>query len=224
MAGSTRKGGGQKNGKGRSGANPTSGSETVPATRQTSVASATGQQIAWENGETEVPKGDERGSQLEIEGGDPTPTIEGGDKPRGLQAEPALFVSNGQVPHDMVPSPTGLQPVAAVAGTPEEAKEKIDQRVDEHQKYVSRTQEKDRVLDEATVGRLGKAELRAIALQRGYDVPEAGTRAIRANFLRAQSEAGSSKGPKGSKGRQGASDKSMERSTRKSAPKGGGRK
>lgn len=221
MAGSTRKGGGQKNGKGRSGANPTSGSETVPATRQTSVASATGQQIAWENGETEVPKGDERGSQLEIEGGDPTPTIEGGDKPRGLQAEPALFVSNGQVPHDMVPSSSGLQPVAAVAATPEEAKEKIDQRVEEHQRYVSRTQDKDRVLDEATVGRLSKTELRAIGLQRGYDMPDAGTRAIRASFLSEQTR--SSQGPKGSKGRQGASNKSMERTTKAAAPKGRGK-
>lgn len=221
MAGSARKGGSTK---GRSGANPASGSETVPTTRQTGPETATGQQIAWDNGEQEVPKGDERGSQLEIEGGEPTPTIEGGDKPRGLQAEPALFVSNGQVAHDMVPSPTGLQPIAAVAATPEEAKKKIDERVEQHQQYINRTQNKDKVLDEATVGRLGKAELRAIALQRGYDVPEAGTRAIRANFLRAQGEAESSQGARGSKGKQGPSNKSMERTTRKAAPKGKGRK
>jgi hypothetical protein len=190
MARSTRKSGRKT---GRSGANPQSGSDTVPATRQTSVASATGQQIAWENKEIEVPKGKERGSQLKVEGGEPKPTLEGGDKPRGLQAESALFVSNGQVPHDMVPSPTGLQPVAAVAATPEDAKKRIDQRVEEHEKYINRTQQdRDRILDEATVGRLGKTELRAIALQRGYDVPEAGTRAIRANFIRAQKEASKS--------------------------------
>lgn len=157
----------------------------VPPTRQRGPETATGQQIAWASGEQEVPKGKERGSQVEIAGGDPKPTIEGGDEPRGLQAEDALFSSNGQIASDMEASPTGLQPIGMTVNSPEEAQEKIDRRREEHQKYVERSPRLE-ALDEPTIGRLGKTELRAIGLQRGYTMPETGTRAMRASFIAAQ--------------------------------------
>jgi hypothetical protein len=206
----------------------------VPPTRSTGPETATGQQIKWAAGEVEVPKGAERGSQVEIAGGDPKPTIEGGDEPRGLQAEDALFTSNGQVASDMEASPTGLQPIGANSATPEEAQKKIDQRKADHQAYIERSPKLER-LDEPTIGRLGKTELRAIGLQRGYDMPETGTRAMRAGFIAAQDKddrIGGSvlKGQGGSKGSQqapGAKDggnASLDRATRAAAPKGQGSK
>ena len=159
----------------------------VPATRSQGPETATGQQIAWKSGTQEAPSGEDRGSKVEIEGGDPTPTLEGGDAPRGLQAEDALFVSNGQVASDMVPSPTGLQPVGAVAATPEEAKEMIEKRKTDHQAYVEGTAKLENI-DEQTINRLGKTELRAIGVQRGYKMPDTGTRAMRATFLAEQAK------------------------------------
>lgn len=211
----------------------------VPPTRATGPETATGQQIKWAAGEVEVPKGDERGSQVDIEGGDPTPTLEGGDKPRGLQAEDALFSSNGQVASDMEASPTGLQPIGANSASPEEAKKKIEQRRTEHEAYVNRTPKVER-LDDATINRLGRAELAAIGKQRGYSIPDAGTRATRAAFAAGQdsdSKLGGSVGQNGntSKGSQQApraksTKASLKAATRRTAPKGakgskkGGRK
>lgn len=157
----------------------------VPPTRARGPETATGQQIAWKSGEQTIPKGDERGSQTEIEGGEPTPTIEGGDKPRGLQAEEALFVSNGQIASDMTATPTGLQPIGGQSASPEEAREKIETRKQEHLAYVECTPKVEK-LDEATVSRLGRAEVAAIGKQRGYKIPDAGTRATRAAFLAEQ--------------------------------------
>jgi hypothetical protein len=133
----------------------------------------------------DIPKGKEAGSQVPIVGGDPTPDLEGPQKPRGLQAKAALFVSNGSIPHDSMPSPSGLVPVGAVVGSQEEAQDRIDKRVEEHKKYVTRTVRHKR-LDEETVARMGHPELRAIGNARGYDMPEGGHRTTRAAFLKAQ--------------------------------------
>lgn len=224
-----------KNAKSRSGKNGSAADASpektgVPPTRSTGPETATGQQIKWAAGEQDVPKGDERGSQTEIEGGEPTPTIEGGDEPRGLQAEDALFSSNGQIASDMEASPTGLQPIGAASASPEEAQEKIAKRKADHQAYIERTPRLEQ-LDEPTIGRLGKTELRAIGLQRGYTMPETGTRAMRASFIAAQDKderIGGSvpKGKRGSKGSQqarGAKDggnAALGRATRAAAPKG----
>lgn len=200
----------------------------VPPTRARGPETATGQQIAWASGEQDVPKGAERGSQVEIEGGDPTPTLEGGDKPRGLQAEDALFSSNGQVASDMEASPTGLQPIGANSASPEEAKKKIEARRTEHEAYVNRTPKVER-LDDATINRLGRAELAAIGKQRGYTIPDAGTRATRAAFAAGQdgdSKLGGSvakdSGNKGSQQAPGAKSTkaSLTKATKATAPKG----
>lgn len=156
----------------------------VPPTRATGAESATGMQIRAASGQ-EIPKGKEAGSQVPIDGGDPTPDHKGPQKARGLQAEPALFVSNGSIPHQAVASPSGLVGPAAVASTPEEAKSMVDARVEEHTAFVERTVT-NKHLDEPTLARLGRAELAAIGTQRGYDMPEAGTRATRAAFARGQ--------------------------------------
>jgi hypothetical protein len=159
----------------------------VPPTRQTGPTTATGMQLAAADDKKLIPKGKDRGSQLKIEGGEPAPSHSEAQKPRGLQKEPAMFVTNGSIEHGAVPTPSGLQPVAAVATSPEDAKKRVEKRVDEHKRFVERTVERRERLDDATVGRLGRAELRAVALQRGYeDIPEAGTRAVRAAFLREQ--------------------------------------
>lgn len=193
----------------------------VPPTRQTGPESATGQAIRDANGEQEIPKGEERGSQVEIQGGDPKATLEGGDKPRGMQAKPAIFSSNGEIPRNAVPTASGLVPVSTVANTQEEADAIVEKREEDHKRYVERTVDKHEELDAATVGRLGRAELRAIGEQRGYEMPEAGTRATRAAFLNGQSKdelIGSGRGAE----RSGAktSNRSMERSTKAAAPKG----
>lgn len=175
----------KKNGKVASDADAGPKVTGVPKTRSAGPETATGQQIAWKSGAQEVPSGDDRGSKVETVGGDPTPTLEGGDAPRGLQAEDALFVSNGQVASDMVPTPTGLQPIGSVAASPEEAQTMIDKRKEDHLAYVAGTAKLDE-LDEPTINRLGKTELRAIGLQRGYKMPDSGTRAMRAAFLAEQ--------------------------------------
>jgi hypothetical protein len=161
------------------------GESTVAATRATSDATATGMQIQHESGKQDIPSGKEAGSQVPIVGGDPTPDAEGPQKPRGQQAKPALFSSNGSIAADMVASPSGLVPISATVATQEEAEKKLTERVDEHKRHVQRTN-RQRRLDDATVGRLTHPELRAIGEARGYELPQGGNRTTRAAFLRAQ--------------------------------------
>lgn len=182
MAGRTRSGAGSNGSSARKASPEKTG---VPPTRATSDATATGMQIQHASGKQHIPKGKEAGSQVPIVGGDPTPDAEGPQKPRGLQAETALFSSNGSIPHDQVATPTGLVPVAAVSTDQKDAEKKIETRVQEHKKHVERTVRHKR-LDEATIGRMGHPELRAIGQARGYDLPEGGNRTTRAAFLKAQ--------------------------------------
>jgi hypothetical protein len=217
-------------------ASPTEGSNTVPPTRATGSETATGLQIAHERGEQEVPKGAERGSQVEIEGGDPTPDAEGPQKPRGLQAESALFVSNGSISSTDVPSPSGLQPIGAVATSVEHGRKLVETRKRDHEAFVRRSPRAE-ALDESQVNTMGRAELAAIGVQRGYDMPDAGTRATRAAFLAAQDNdetlgggkvaskrgsAGSNNGKGGSQQARGSGStkSSMSKATKSTAPKG----
>lgn len=223
-------------------ASPTEGSKSVPPTRAVGAETATGQQIAHETGQQDIPKGQDAGSQVEIEGGDPTPDAEGPQKPRGLQAESALFVSNGSVSATDVASPTGLQPVGAVATSVDHARELVKTRREDHEAFVNRSPKAKR-LDESTVNALGRAELAALGKQRGYDMPDAGTRATRAAFLHGQSAdksfgggqvaqgSGATKGQQGNsaKGSQQArgakvSNSQLSKTTKAAAPKGGATK
>jgi hypothetical protein len=215
-------------------AGPTGGSKTVPPTRAVGSETATGLQLAHERGEQEVPKGAERGSQVEIEGGDPTPDAEGPQKPRGLQAESALFVSNGSVSSTDVPSPSGLQPIGAVASTVEEGRKLVETKRRDHEAFVRRSPRAE-ALEESQVNTMGRAELKALGQQRGYDMPDAGGRATRAAFLAAQDKdenlggdmgrgtsgtKGSKGGSKGTRG-SGATKASMTKTTKAAAPRGG---
>src|SRR6267378_1358625 len=88
------------------GASSDASSKSVPETRQTADSTATGMQIQHESGDQHIPSGKEAGSQVPIVGGEPQPDAIGkGNKPKGLQAEPALFVSNGSISSTDIPTP-----------------------------------------------------------------------------------------------------------------------
>lgn len=154
----------------------------VPPTRSTGPESATG--AALESATKEIPTGEDRGSTTPIVG-DIRPDSE--REAQGAQTEPARFTSNGQLPHDMVPSPSGVVPVGAVATSQEDAKARVEAVHKAHDEFVQQRRARSRRLDEATVNRLTGAELRAIGEQRGYQIGNAlGTRASRRAFLDAQ--------------------------------------
>lgn len=224
----------------RSGASKTgsseAGSKSVPPTRQVADSTATGMQIQHESGQQFIPKGKDAGSPVPIQGKEPEPDFLGkGNKPTGLQAEKALFVSNGSVPSDVVATPTGPQPIGAIATSPEHGEQLMKDHREQHQRFIDKTKAPARHrLDEATIGRLTRAELKAIGDQRGYDIPDAGTRATRAAFLRDQGNdkeitGGSvAKGRKGTKGggkgssqqaSEGVSNAQMDATTKRTAPK-----
>lgn len=158
----------------------------VPPTRQDGPQSATGMAIRDAAGEKEIPQGEDRGSKLEIVG-DVKPDAEGGSPPQGAQAEPARYTSNGQIPHDTVPSPYGAVPVGALAVTPEDAQKRVEEAKATHEAFIAERSGQKRVPPE-TVRRLGRAELQAIAHRRGYDMEEVGTRRTRELFLKLQDE------------------------------------
>lgn len=232
--GSTRSG--STSSKKDKGASPEAGSKTVPETKAVADSTATGMQIQHESGDQHIPSGKEAGSQVPVVGGDPQPDAIGkGNKPKGLQAEPALFVSNGSISSTDVPTPQGLQPIGAIATSPEHGEQLQAQRKADHQKYVDKTKVHTHKLDEATVGRLHRTELRAIGLQRGYKMPESGHRVTRAAFLDAQSKDSTIGGDVGTKGTssrgskgggkggsqqasEGVSNKQLGKTTRQTAP------
>lgn len=155
----------------------------VPPTRATGPETATGAALAASSHET--PKGSDRGSKVEI-AGDPRPDSE--REAHGAQLEPARFTSNGQLPHNTVPSPTGAVPVGAVASSVEDAQKRVEASNKAHDEFVAR-RKGGRKLDEATINRLTGAELRAIGEQRGYALgTNLGTRSARRAFIEAQTK------------------------------------
>lgn len=155
----------------------------VPPTLATGRETATGVALA----EHEIPEGEDRGSKIEIAGGAPKPDSER-PKNSGAQTEPARFTSNGQIPHNNVGSPTGSVPVGALDLTVEEAEARVQATNDDHDAYVAQRGKRTKLAAE-TIHRLPAVEIRAIAEQRGYVLPEfAGTRATRTSFLKAQDE------------------------------------
>jgi hypothetical protein len=161
----------------------------VPPTTQGAPISATGQAVAQALGQEEVPKGKDRGAPPSQAQKDAQPDYFKGAKPKGMQAEQAIFASNGSLEPNMVASPSGLVPVSTVARDEDHAQEIMEDRREQHQKYVElRSSNRNKRLSEATVGRLGHAELRAIGEQRGYQLPLGGNRTTRTAFLAAQAE------------------------------------
>lgn len=181
MAGRTR------SGRGRASARKASPRGEVPPTRQTADTSATGLQIKVNEGKQDIPKGKEAGSLVPVAGGEPTPDHKGPQKPRGDQAKPALFTSNGSLESGVVASPTGPVPVAAAATSQKHAEQLVEEHEKKHAEFIHRRAQRTK-LSEATVHRLGRSELQALAQQRGYDLPDAGTRSTRDAFLREQAK------------------------------------
>lgn len=158
-------------------------------------ASAVGQALADLDGvEEERLKGHPRGAKEEPLGAPSSGDFGEGarDKPTGLQAVPAAWGPNGSIPAGMVSSPSGHQPVGAVGATAEALEVT----------YGRQPTGDLNSLDERTVNGLSGPELRAIGQQRGYEMPDSGSRSARRAFLEAQAadtrftKAGSSKAAK----------------------------
>lgn len=169
------------------GAKKASNSAQVPETRATGLESATGRAI-HEAERTDIPTGEDRGSTTPIVG-----KIQAdldSPKPDGAQTEPARFTTNGSLPHNMIPTPSGPMP-AGGARSAEDMSELVDAVNDEHDATygAGRTGTGNKKLSEATVGRLGRAELIAIGQTRGYPMDiNSGTRKARNDFLKGQDD------------------------------------
>lgn len=152
---------------------------------------ATGQEAARRSGEEDesLPEGEERGSTVAIEGEFKGDYLGKPNKAQGAQKEEAEFVSNGTIPLNHVPSNSGLVPVSALANSPEDA----ERRLEEQRKSLDGSRKalfsQRAELTEEQISRMGGAELRAVATDRGYDIPDnIGARGTRAAFARAQAD------------------------------------
>jgi hypothetical protein len=167
------------------GKNASGESQIVPETAQGGVT-ASGQALRQLAGEEEVPKAGTHEPKATAEMKAVKPDAAGPTKPTGLQAKPAEFTTNGSLEAGTLPTNYGLVPASALVSTPEEAEKRLEEAA-EARKAAMKTSFTafDRVPEE-TVNRMRAAELRAVADQRGYDIPYTGTRVTRAAFLRAQ--------------------------------------
>lgn len=154
--------------------------EMLSRTTTAGSATATGQALDQASGAE-----DER-----LEGADKAESPEGapekGDfarvqlaEPSGLQAEPAAFSTAGTIPQGMVASPSGHIPATVTNASPEDVNRTLNS--------TGRNSD-NRKLTEREVESLSGPDLRAIGVQRGYDMPAlAGTRTQRRVFLEKQS-------------------------------------
>lgn len=160
-------------------------------------ATATGVARTEHFGDDEPIEGEDRGSTVDIAGGEPKPDGAGqkAGKPKGLQAEEATYTTNGTVAAGMTSSPSGPVPLSAVVRTKEEAAERHNATLAEYERQLKRDEEDFAEVSEEQIERASAAELRAAAYDRGYDIGQpAGARATRARFRRAQAEAQGSAG------------------------------
>ena len=117
---------------------------------------------------TDIPTGDDRGSKTPI-----------ASTPPG----PAHFTSNGSLPHGFVGSPSGPVPGSSVGLTAEQARTNTLEALRAHaQRFVQVA------LTDGQLAAMSRAEIVAIATQRGYLMPQAGTRVTRTAFLEAQTK------------------------------------
>lgn len=155
------------------------------------LGTATGQARANLLGEEQerIDNLESRGSTQPIAGGDQIqsdyPANDTENKPIGAQAQPSAFTSNGSLPVNMVPSPSGLVPASTVAGSLEDASKAVEKANKERDDLILRSGAKK--LSRAQIEAMSAADLRAVAHDRGYDIGEyAGSRRTRARFLEAQ--------------------------------------
>lgn len=122
----------------------------------------------------EREESEDRGSTVPIAGGEPVADFAEVeyDKPKGLQAEPAAFATNGSTDLTRVATPSGPQPVSAFAATPEEAQKLLERhRQNELESVQSRARGRTE-LSEAKLQSMSAAEIRAVAHDRGYELPD----------------------------------------------------
>jgi hypothetical protein len=85
-----------------------------------------------------------------------------------------------------IATPTGLQPVSTVAGSKEEAKKIFKDRVKQLEAEAAPRAHQE--FREDQVEKMGKADLRAVAEARGYELRRGGENFTRREFLRLQGE------------------------------------
>lgn len=125
------------------------------------------------------------GSEIPIAGGEPQPDAAGPTEPQGAQAAPAILATNGTLPVNQVPSPSGLVPVSAVVSDPVQGAKLVQESLDAAEKHLLRSGFEQ--LSRAKIESMNANDLRAVASDRGYDLgPHAGSRATRRRFILAQ--------------------------------------
>lgn len=166
---------------------PAKDREDIISRSQAGTASATGyeRQRTDPDTDTDIPRGEDRGSKVAIEG-EPESDYPDMDyaKPQGAQAKPANMAVNGTVPVNMVPTPSGPVPIGATRSQAIPAKELVQSGI--RRGAYSGKLEQGTKLSEDDVRKLDGPTLRAIAADRGYNVGMGGTNAIRQQFLEAQ--------------------------------------
>lgn len=149
-------------------------------------ASASGQAAKiLREGEPERPENE--GSTLPV-AGDPTPDWDGPQVATGAQAVEAAYATNGTIPAGMTASPTGFVPASTVSSDPAEAQRIAQENLD-NSAHKAAVGSEPKWLSRSEVEAHSGAELRAVASDRGYDIPSTlGNRGTRRAFLKAQAK------------------------------------
>jgi hypothetical protein len=158
----------------------------IPKGAEVSPTSATGQAIRTEMGQEVHPEGESRGAEEVSETqSEIVSDWDGPQKPVGLQAEPAQYAVNGSLEAGTVGSPSGPQPVAAVARSADEAQALLEKQVEQ---TATSTRSGDGIgLSEEQISTMSRASLQAVGSDRGYELPiNGGTNTVRAAFRNAQ--------------------------------------
>lgn len=144
-------------------------------------------------GEPERPE--EHGSTVPIAGGPPQPDLQGispPGEPVGAQAQRAAFVANGSIPANMGPSNYGFVSAGALHADPARALEaqRVTVNTPTKRLRVEGDEFGPRLLTDEEIERANGNELRAAAIDRGFDLGDQmrGSRGTRAAFRIAQNE------------------------------------
>lgn len=172
---------------------PTQPSEVKEDTLKKALSglnTATGREKARLEGSDEALKGDEAAEKKEIAGGDEIVADYSGQrtqKPVGLQAEEASFAPNGTVNPALVPSPSGSVPGIQVGLSGEALQKRQEELIDRQKKALEERQKGPEALTDEQIESMSAAELRAVAADRGYQIPTtSGRRATQRAFRSAQ--------------------------------------
>jgi hypothetical protein len=132
----------------------------------------------------DIPEGADRGSKVAIVGGAPKADFPAhtSPKPTGNQAKPALMSLNGTVAVGLSPSPTGPFPAERARALG------IEPHVlrDAPKGQFGISLDTNTALTEEQIRALDRNTLRAVAHDRGYDIPLRGVSAVRSLFLQKQ--------------------------------------